>query len=884
MLLDQYRKKANLYRTNVVIAPLGDDFRYRYNMEADLQFENYQKIFDYINENVDNVQISFGTLSDYFETVMNERPFSPPVLKGSFFTYSDRAEDYWSGYFTSRIFDKALDRKLERVLFAATSLGATKEELQGPRRALSLFQHHDGVTGTATNEVVQDYAARIHKAIGEAQNWILQHIVSDGDHERSKKLAKELHLMPCSQAATPRSMSKNLCQQGSPDAKIIVYNPLETEQSCGKVVVSGRTIAHANLPCEISGPLSKANNEHGQKLGKIKFHHKTGLMTYPVKEEWMVWSVEKGGAYLFFPGTLEEYAEKLDFEIRDGGATVLTKHWKRTVIERKLPKDENGGGIAIDFVYETFLQNDNEEWLARFTSPNIKNQGVFHTDLNGFNYDTHHFRSDMPIQSQVFPMPTLASVEDSKKRMTILSEHAQGAASLEESSIDVWLDRRLAQDDERGLGQGVEDNVETRTRLRVVLEDTPKQDTASEEFSPTPFCKRQWEELNHPLEMFGSGKSTGSMQNNPLDKGLHILGFAADLDSIELDNRSIDVKRRAKLDPHAIDRDRRVDGKYNIAAVYMVYKRSDYLRQAIDTLRESDYPKTMPVIISHDGHDKEIVNYVESIKSEFNIVQLFHPYACADHPDTFPGEDPKLNENYKGDTYGNKRESKITCCKHHFSWMINKVFNIKETKSMDGFLFLEEDYIVAPTIYENIQRGFTYIDSKGRREEFFGLALDPTDGFAFSPPANPGWVERKFVTGPMAIRRDVFAKIRDHAKEFCEFDDYNWDWSLEHLMAKQYVPFKVLAPSSLQTAHIGLEGGMHKGAVTEQRRINRMNEILNKDGKLEPFHLDIGVPHTQRITPPKNEKGFGGWGHPADQDHCMKVFGAERTRFDALEE
>ena len=123
LLLDQYMKKAALYRSNVVLAPLGDDFRYRTIEEADMQYENYQRMFDYINKNIPNVEIQFGTLSDYFKTVLMDRPFSPPLLKGSFFTYSDREEDYWSGYFTSRVFDKALDRKLERVLYAATSLG-----------------------------------------------------------------------------------------------------------------------------------------------------------------------------------------------------------------------------------------------------------------------------------------------------------------------------------------------------------------------------------------------------------------------------------------------------------------------------------------------------------------------------------------------------------------------------------------------------------------------------------------------------------------------------------------------------------------------------------------------------------------------------------------
>lgn len=181
LLLDQYRKKAQLFQTNVLLIPLGDDFRYDHPTEWNNQYSNYQTLFDYMNSNPAlNVEAKFATLTEYFEALRKEKSLDDfPSLTGDFFTYADRDDHYWSGYYTSRPLYKRLDRILLSYVRAAdiiltlaygckhagasqilsTEAGLVKL-MQDARHSLSLFQHHDGITGTGRDHVVVDYGQK----------------------------------------------------------------------------------------------------------------------------------------------------------------------------------------------------------------------------------------------------------------------------------------------------------------------------------------------------------------------------------------------------------------------------------------------------------------------------------------------------------------------------------------------------------------------------------------------------------------------------------------------------------------------------------------------------------------------------------------------------
>lgn len=96
------------------------------------------------------------------------------------FPYGDTPYDYWTGYFTSRPNSKLQVRTGQANLHASNKMhtlrlldvSASDQDVNQTLAAqytmldsMGIYQHHDGVTGTAKQHVADDYSLRLHNSI-----------------------------------------------------------------------------------------------------------------------------------------------------------------------------------------------------------------------------------------------------------------------------------------------------------------------------------------------------------------------------------------------------------------------------------------------------------------------------------------------------------------------------------------------------------------------------------------------------------------------------------------------------------------------------------------------------------------------------------------------
>lgn len=127
-------------------------------------------------------------------------------------------------------------------------------------------------------------------------------------------------------------------------------------------------------------------------------------------------------------------------------------------------------GFSVDATTTMDIRDQNNKELSMRLVTNIQSGDVFYTDLNGFQMQPRRHFMKLPLQANFYPMPSQAYIQDSNYRLTLHTAQALGVSSLESGQLEVIMDRRLMQDDNRGLGQGLKDNKKTINRFRLLLE------------------------------------------------------------------------------------------------------------------------------------------------------------------------------------------------------------------------------------------------------------------------------------------------------------------------------------------------------------------------------------------------------------------------------
>lgn len=323
-----------------------------------------------------------------------------------------------------------------------------------------------------------------------------------------------------------------------------------------------------------------------------------------------------------------------------------------------------------------------------------------------------------------------------------------------------------------------------------------------------------------------------------------------------------------------------------MAIVVQVHNRPAYLQMLIRSLQKVDGIQKALVIFSHDYFSEEISNMVKEI-TFCKVLQIYFPYSTQLYPSEFPGQDPNdcprdaakeealrtgcLNAEHP-DSYGHYREASITQTKHHWWWKLHFVFErVKVLQGYKGFVvFIEEDNYLLPDFHHYFKSMVEH--RKTSCGDCDVLALGNHKGLSgfrdlSTKTETAGWLSTKHNIG-MGISRELYYKLMGCNKEFCVYDDYNWDWTLQNLSGTCISkPLKVLVAQGSRVLHTGDCGLHQKEACRPEEAQRRVDEALREaESALFPSTLSLTEQGPVEHQPHMKN---GGWGDVRDHTLCI---------------
>ncbi|CRK94229.1 CLUMA_CG007744, isoform A [Clunio marinus] len=320
-----------------------------------------------------------------------------------------------------------------------------------------------------------------------------------------------------------------------------------------------------------------------------------------------------------------------------------------------------------------------------------------------------------------------------------------------------------------------------------------------------------------------------------------------------------------------------------------VHNRITNLKHLISSFKEAWGISKAMLIFSHDIYDASINQIIQEI--DFCMVmQIFYPYSIQTHPNLFPGNDPhdcprnasqeyakSINcTNYESpDVYKHYREAKFTQMKHHWWWKLNRIFDqLRATRKHEGILLLiEEDYYLSKDFIHILRLLQMQIEQLCPTCNFISLGNYKSSPNMFNKNAIDVkmWTPNNYNMG-MAFNRTTWNQIKKCTKYFCDYDDYNYDFSLENVN-KNCLEDKLLTAIVVgsRVHHVG-DCGVHH----HKEKCNIDNIVKDLKEKLENskrwlYPKALKIRKFSDIQEHKKLSLFGGWGDARDRSLCRNM-------------
>ncbi|XP_073971959.1 alpha-mannosidase 2-like isoform X3 [Rhodnius prolixus] len=571
VLLGLYGRGGVMSEYNTNLVTLGGDFRFENASEVYRQYRNYKAIMNYVaanNNSYSGANLKFSTLADYFDEIPRKRRL---ILKGDFFPYCDLSKfkmDCWTGYYTTRPFYKKLSRMVDNSLrateiFFTLTINRMDDELNKipkfvklyrklirARRNSALFQHHDGITGTSKQCVMEYYKKSLLASLDDLK-FIQKTCISMYFNVSLSDIDEEI-LVPAKLI-----IFNSLAKVVNADVSVNISSPYVSVSHCGSEVdhqivnqqgFSGKynLILYPTLPplsvtifdlyptstprqCLNTIPITERTFKLINQQQKLYFID--GLLNFIEMNGQLYRTILKlkgyepvagdSGAYLFRPYCSHIWSTDRTYGIVTalGGQLydeVSTKFLYATLTTRLYKYGELASLVELS-IESLYLTKNIELTMELITDMN--DDAKWYTDVNDFHFRQRMYAENLCIAANYYPMSSIVYIENEIWRLALVADHSHGTCYCD-GHLEIMLNRRISTDDGKGIGEGITDNSTVVSKFYLLIENSS---------CPTTRLFSVSKILNNPLitHLLKNNQTLPSLYflDSLLDENIHLLNF-----------------------------------------------------------------------------------------------------------------------------------------------------------------------------------------------------------------------------------------------------------------------------------------------------------------------------------------------------------------------